>query len=101
MSNLPPPPPPPPGGRGQQQGPQPPDQRGRRPFGAGWPRWMIPVLLAAVILFIVVPRVWPSESGSKLSYSEFIAKVNANDVKSVTIDKGSGTIHGTTPTGDK
>ncbi|MCU1503567.1 MAG: ftsH [Ilumatobacteraceae bacterium] len=62
---------------------------------------MIPVLLAAVILFIAVPRVWPTSTGDKISYSEFIAKVNSGQVKSVTIDKGSGTIHGTTTTGDK
>jgi cell division protease FtsH len=62
---------------------------------------MIPVLLAAVILFIAVPRVWPSSSGDKLSYSDFMAKVNSGQVRSVAIDKGSGTIHGTTTTGDK
>src|SRR6476469_1168404 len=101
MSNLPPPPPPPPGGRGQQQGPQRPEQNGRRPLGSGWPRWMIPVLLAAVVLFIAVPRVWPSDAGSKITYSQFMAKVNAGDVESVTIDKGSGTIHGTTTDGTK
>src|SRR6478735_280115 len=101
MSNLPPPPPPPPGGRGQQQGPQRPEQNGRRPLGSGWPRWMIPVLLAAVVLFIAVPRVWPSDAGSKITYSQFMAKVNARDVESVTIDKGSGTIHGTTTDGTK
>src|SRR3954469_11100233 len=102
MSNLPPPPPPPPGGRGQQQqGPQRPDQNGRRPLGSGWPRWMIPVLLAAVVLFVAVPRVWPSEAGDKITYSEFISRVNAGDVKSVSIDKGSGTITGTTVDGGK
>ena len=98
----PPPPPPPPGGRGQQpQGPQRPDQNGRRPLGSGWPRWMIPVLLAAVVLFVAVPRVWPSEAGDKITYSEFISRVNAGDVKSVSIDKGSGTINGTTVDGGK
>src|SRR6478735_6550156 len=103
MSNLPPPPPPPPGGRGQQQqqGPQRPDQNGRRPLGSGWPRWMIPVLLAAVVLFVAVPRVWPSGSGDKLTYTEFMSRVNAGDVKSITIDKGTGTITGTTVDGDE
>ncbi len=62
---------------------------------------MIPVLLAAVVLFIAVPRVWPSDAGSKITYSQFMAKVNAGDVESVTIDKGSGTIHGTTTDGTK
>src|SRR3954466_14663902 len=103
MSNLPPPPPPPPGGRGQQQGPQRPDQNGsgRRPLGSGWPRWMIPVLLAAIVLFIAVPRVWPSEAGDKITYSQFMARVNAGDVESIPIDKGNGTIHGTTTDGTK
>jgi cell division protease FtsH len=62
---------------------------------------MIPVLLAAVVLFIAVPRVWPSQAGDKITYSEFMSKVNAGDVKSVTIDKGSGTIHGTAVDGSK
>ncbi len=103
MSNLPPPPPPPPGGRGQQpqQGPPRPDQNGRRPLGSGWPRWMIPVLLAAVVLFVAVPRVWPSDAGDKITYSQFISRVNAGDVKSVSIDKGSGTINGTAVDGSK
>ena len=70
-------------------------------MGSGWPRWMIPVLLAAVVLFVAVPRVWPSNSGDKITYSEFMARVNAGDVKTVTIDKGTGTIHGTTVDGDE
>ncbi|MEO5723187.1 MAG: ATP-dependent zinc metalloprotease FtsH [Ilumatobacteraceae bacterium] len=96
MSNLPPPPPPPPGGRGPQHGQQPPDQHGRRPLGSGWPRWMIPVLIGAIVLIIAIPRVWPTDSGTKLSYSDFIAQVKAGDVKSISVDKGTGTIHGTT-----
>jgi len=62
---------------------------------------MIPVLLAAIVLFIAVPRIWPSATGDKRSYSEFIGLVNDGKVQSVEIDKGSGTIHGTTTTGDK
>ena len=101
MSNLPPPPPPPPGGRGQQNTPQPPEKGAKKPLGSGWPRWMIPVLIAAIVLFVAVPRLWPSEAGNKLTYTEFIAKVKSGDVKSVEIDKGSGTISGVTKTGDK
>ena len=102
MSNLPPPPPPPPGGRGSNgpSGPQPPE-RGRRPFGGGWPRWTIPVLLGVLLLSFVVPRLWPSDEGEKLTYTEFIAKVEAGQVESVDINNATGSINGELTNGDE
>ena len=44
---------------------------------------------------------WPVASGDKVTYSQFIARVNAGTVDSVSIDKGTGTIHGTSTDGSK
>ncbi len=98
MSNLPPPPPPPPPGRSpggrQQPGPKPPDRTGKRGFGAGWPKWTLPVMIAVVVAMIVLPQFWPSDSGTKLTYTEFVADVKAGKVESITINNSTGTISG-------
>ncbi|MFM8268463.1 MAG: ATP-dependent metallopeptidase FtsH/Yme1/Tma family protein, partial [Ilumatobacteraceae bacterium] len=91
MNNLPPPPPPPPPGRGQQQGPTPPS--GRRTSG-GWPRWTIPVLLAVLVGTLVLNQVWPSEEGETLSYTDFIAAIEADTVAEFTLTNGTNTISG-------
>ncbi len=93
MSNLPPPPPPPPPGRGQQPGPQPP-AGGKRSIGAGWPRWTIPVLLAVLVGTLVLNQAWPSDSGNKLSYTEFITAVKSDEVVKFTLTNGSNGVSG-------
>jgi cell division protease FtsH len=100
MSNLPPPPPPPPPGRSpggrQQPGPQPPERggSGRPSFGAGWPRWTLPVMIAVLVAMFVLPRFWPSDDGTALTYTEFISSVRSGDVKSVTINNTNNKISG-------
>ncbi len=94
MSNLPPPPPPPPPGRGQQSGPQPPAGGKGRPLGSGWPRWTIPVLLAVLVGTLLLNQVWPSDSGKKLSYTEFVTAVEKDEVTKFTLTNGSNSISG-------
>ena len=94
MSNLPPPPPPPPPGRGQQPGPQPPAGGKGRPLGAGWPRWTIPVLLAVLVGTLLLNQVWPSDSGEKLSYTEFVTAIENDEVVKFTLTNGSNSISG-------
>ena len=94
MSNLPPPPPPPPPGRGQQPGPQPPAGGKGRPAGAGWPRWTIPVLLAVLVGTLLLNQVWPSDSGEKLSYTEFVTAIENDEVVKFTLTNGSNSISG-------
>ncbi len=106
MSDLPPPPPPPPpgrtpGGRGQQQPGQQPERGGRRPLGAGWPRWTIPVLLVVLIAAFALPRIWPSSDADKISFTEFITKVEAGDVKSAELSNDSNAISGELTDGTK
>jgi cell division protease FtsH len=98
MSNLPPPPPPPPQGRGPQHGPQPPaGGKGRQ----AWPRWALPVILAVLVGLVLFNQVWPSDNGTKLSYTEFIGKVNANEVTKFTVTNGSNSISGELTDGSK
>jgi cell division protease FtsH len=104
MSNLPPPPPPPPPGRnsgGQKQpGPQPPERGGRPSFGAGWPRWTLPVMIAVLVAMFVLPRFWPSDEGEKLTYTDFIDLVKTGDVATVTINNTNNRISGELDNGD-
>jgi cell division protease FtsH len=101
MSNLPPPPPPPPPGRGQQPGQQPPPPGKGRPLGAGWPRWTIPVLIAVLVGTLLLNQVWPSDSGDKLSYTEFITAVKSDEVAKFTLTNGSNSISGELKDGSK
>jgi cell division protease FtsH len=101
MSNLPPPPPPPPSGRGQQPGPQPPSGGKGRPAGSGWPRWSIPVILAVLVGTLLLNQVWPTDDGEKLSYTEFITTVKADQVKEFTLTNGSNSISGELVDGTK
>src|SRR3954452_12268236 len=105
MSNLPPPPPPPPpgrsGGRGQQNDQQPPERGGRRPLGSGWPRWVIPVLFAVLMLSFALPRVWPTSNSAKQPFSTFWSKVEAGEVKTVTVNNQTNNITGELDNGEK
>ena len=105
MSNLPPPPPPPPPGRGRgpqrPSGDQRPNQPGNGAPGDGtkrpgsWPRWTMWVLLGVVALALILPSFWPSSSGEKLTYTQFIDQVQEGNVESVVINNDSNTITGT------
>ncbi len=98
MSNLPPPPPPPPQGRGPQHGPQPPaGGKGRQ----AWPRWAVPVILAVLVGLVLFNQVWPTDNGDKLSYTEFSAKVEADEVAKFTVTNGSNSISGELKDGTK
>ncbi|MGI9031365.1 MAG: ATP-dependent metallopeptidase FtsH/Yme1/Tma family protein, partial [Ilumatobacteraceae bacterium] len=112
MSNLPPPPPPPPPGRGRgqqrPQGDQRPNQSGGSGGGEGglrkpgnWPRWTMWVLLGVVALALILPSFWPSESGTRLTYTEFITAVRDGRVNSVVISNNSNTITGELEGGER
>ena len=102
MSNLPPPPPPPPPGRGQQHG----NQNGPQPPATGkgrsnWPRWSIPVLVAVLVGTLLINQVWPTDSGKKLSYTEFVTAVKQDEVKKFALTNGSNSISGELQDGTK
>src|SRR3954454_15282867 len=109
MSNLPPPPPPPPPGRGRGQQRPSGDQRPTPQGGGGpgdgarrpgsWPRWTMWVLLAVVALALVLPSLWPSSSGEKITYTQFMDEVRQGQVTSITVNNSSNTITGKTKDG--
>ena len=110
MSNLPPPPPPPPPGGGRGRGEKRPD--GPRGVGSdnnegggrgpgGLPRWSIWVLVAVMAGALLLPNLWPRESGEELTYTEFIEQVNAGKVESIEINNDTGSISGTFTNGDE
>ncbi|MFZ4809777.1 MAG: ATP-dependent zinc metalloprotease FtsH [Ilumatobacteraceae bacterium] len=103
MSNLPPPPPPPPPGRspgGRQPGQQPPERSGGRPsFGAGWPKWTLPVMIAVLVALFVVPRLWPAETGTDLSFTEFWSQVQEGTIKTAELNNDVYTVSGELTTG--
>jgi cell division protease FtsH len=113
MDKLPPPPPPPPPGRGRQNGPQSDpnsDRRAGKPDGerpnfgdggSGRPgaggalrRWLPWVIAGAFIAVFFVPALMKGGGGDEMTYSEFMGLVNAGEVKSVTVETGSGKISG-------
>ena len=106
MSDLPPPPPPPPpsrppAGRGPQPGPQPPERgAGKGPLGSA-PRWVIPVVAGVLLLAIIVPRLWPSDSGDKVTYSEMFTLVDQGKVEKIDFNNNNNKITGTLIGGDK
>ncbi len=71
----------------------------RRP--GNWPRWTMWVLLGVVALALVLPSFWPSDSGTQLTYTEFIAEVREGNVESVVISNNSNSITGELANGDE
>ncbi len=53
------------------------------------------VLLGVVALALLLPSLWPSRSGEKITYSQFMDQVRAGQVESVVINNSSNTITGT------
>jgi cell division protease FtsH len=109
MDKLPPPPPPPPPGRGRPSGPPPGNDRhgggGRRPpFGGGddeqrttppWVRRWLPWIAIGIFLAVfLVPTLLNGDQGDEISYTEFIALVDAGEVRTAEINNGNGRISG-------
>jgi cell division protease FtsH len=59
------------------------------------------ILLGVVALALLLPSLWPNQSGEKISYSEFMTQASAGKVESVVINNSSGTINGTLTDGSE
>ena len=59
------------------------------------------VLLGVVALALLLPSLWPNESGEKLSYTDFMTQVSEGNVESVVINNSSNTITGTLTDGSE
>jgi cell division protease FtsH len=74
--------PPPPGDKPTPTAPPPPP---------GWRHWLWPLaLIAALVLFLFLPRWFGGITTVNLSYSTFISDVQANKVKTFTLDNSTG-----------
>jgi len=67
----------------------------------GWSRWMIPILLAVIVMSFVIPRLWPTDAGNKVSYTEFITLVQDDQVKTVDLNNSTLEISGERKDGTK
>ncbi|NND74656.1 MAG: ATP-dependent zinc metalloprotease FtsH [Ilumatobacter sp.] len=111
MSNLPPPPPPPPPGRGrgQQQrqkdhtppGDLKPDGTPATKGPGSWPRWTLWLMAGVLAAVVLVPTLWPSDSGESLEYSEWRELVIDGKIATAEINTGSGKISGEFTNEDK
>ncbi len=115
MANLPPPPPPPPpgAGRGQRRSPKPDrpapknkiDNDGSSGSGdgetkPGFPRWGWWIIGLVALGALLIPSLWPSNDGTDLTYTQFIAEVDDGNVSEIEVNKGSGKITGELTNGD-
>jgi cell division protease FtsH len=106
MSKLPPPPPQSnqPGSSNPRQQrqlrkgmPGKPQKNGTSPTGKdkpSMPRWAVWALIAVAAALVIGPRFIPTTTATKISYTEFLAKVTNGEVKSVKINNLSNTISG-------
>jgi cell division protease FtsH len=66
-----------------------------------WRRWLLPIgLLITVLLLLLMPGIRMGPGPTSLSYTDFLARVDAGQVTAVTIDD-KGTVHGTLSDGGK
>ena len=54
------------------------------PYWSNW-RWIIYVLVALLVAVIVLPQMIPSTKRNELTYTDFVNKVNAKEVKSARV----------------
>ena len=112
MSKLPPPPPQSnqPGSSNPRQQrqlrkgmPGKPQKNGTSPTGKdkpSMPRWAVWALIAVAAALVIGPRFIPTTTATKISYTEFLAKVTNGEVTSVKINNLSNTISGEYKNGD-
>jgi cell division protease FtsH len=115
MANLPPPPPPPPpgAGRGQRRSPKPERPAPKNKFDndgssgtgdgetkPGFPRWGWWIIGLVALGALLIPSLWPSNDGTDLTYTQFIAEVDDGNVSEIEVNKGSGKITGELTNGD-
>ena len=65
------------------------------------PRWATWAIVAVVVLLIAGPRLWPTSTATKVSYTEFLELVKQNQVTQVQINNLSNEISGTLKDGSE
>ena len=107
MDKLPPPPPPPPPGRGRPTGnnagkdkglPTPDGDQKTPPWVRRWLPW---VGIAVFLTIFLVPSFLSGDNGDEITYSEFVALVQADQVREVEINNATGHINAELDDGTK
>ncbi|NDB41704.1 MAG: ATP-dependent metallopeptidase FtsH/Yme1/Tma family protein [Actinobacteria bacterium] len=65
------------------------------------PRWATWAIVAVVVLLIAGPRIWPTSTATKLTYTEFLDLVDQGQIKQVEINNLSNQISGTLKDGSE
>jgi cell division protease FtsH len=94
VSKLPPPPPPSPKKSSKRRLPT---SSSNKPSGErqSLPRWAVWMLVAVAVGLIIGPRLWPTDTATEVTYTEFLELVNKGEVEAVTINNISNVISGT------
>ncbi|MBC6469453.1 ATP-dependent metallopeptidase FtsH/Yme1/Tma family protein [Actinomadura alba] len=59
-----------------------------------WQRWLLPMALVTTFFLLIGPALFSAPAQQRSTYSDLVAKVNAGQVRSVTIDE-KGSVRGT------
>jgi len=68
---------------------------------SAWPRWSIWVLLGVVAAAFLISPLFGGSSGQEIKYSDFLAQVQNENVKSIEWNNNNGTINGQFADGTK
>ena len=93
MASTPPPPPPPPPRDNDKPG-------GGRADTTGWSRYAVWILLGSVLAIFLVTALLPNDSRESVDYSDFLERVNRNEVTSAVYDNTDGGIDFDTDLGE-
>lgn len=52
----------------------------------GWRRWLLPAAMLIFLLWLLIPLMFTGSAATPYSYSDFVTKADAGQVKAVTID---------------
>ncbi|MGH1492945.1 MAG: ATP-dependent zinc metalloprotease FtsH, partial [Acidimicrobiales bacterium] len=89
----------------QGSNPPPPPPQGRNPklpgrSEGGWPRWSAWVVVGILVTLLAVASATNGTPQDEITYTEFIDKVQAGEIKSLEFDNGTFRIEGETSAGD-
>ena len=77
----------------------PPPPQGRNPrlpgrSDGGWPRWSAWIVVGILVTLLAVASATNGEPSNEISYTEFIASVEAGEVESIEFDNSTFRIEG-------
>ena len=87
--------------QGSNPPPGPPGRNQRIPGrDSGWPRWSAWIVVGILVTLLVAAQTFKSGDSNQLAYTEFIAQVKADQIKSIEYDNSTAKISGTRTNGE-